>query len=45
MLTAEGQRDSIIQAVQAGASNYVAKPFTAESIKEKLAQILRKKTD
>ena len=42
MVTAEGQKDSVIQAVQAGVSNYVVKPFTAETIKEKLEQIFDK---
>lgn len=39
MVTAEGQKDSVIQAVQAGVSNYVVKPFTADVIKEKLQKI------
>ncbi|MBW1796530.1 MAG: chemotaxis response regulator CheY [Deltaproteobacteria bacterium] len=42
MVTAEGQKDSVIQAVQAGVSNYIVKPFTAETIKEKLEQIFKK---
>jgi two-component system chemotaxis response regulator CheY len=28
MVTAEGQKENIIEAVQAGVSNYVVKPFT-----------------
>jgi len=42
MVTAEGQKDMVIQAVQAGVSNYVVKPFTADTIKEKLEQIFDK---
>ena len=42
MVTAEGQKDSVIQAVQAGVSNYVVKPFTADTIKEKLEQMFDK---
>ena len=42
MVTAEAQKDNVIQAVQAGVSNYLVKPFTADSIKTKLAQILPK---
>jgi two-component system chemotaxis response regulator CheY len=42
MVTAEGQKDSVIEAVQAGVSNYVVKPFTADTIKEKLEQIFDK---
>ena len=39
MVTAEAQKDNIIQAVQAGVSNYVVKPFTAETINEKLEKV------
>ena len=42
MVTSEGQKDMVIQAVQAGVSNYVVKPFTADTIKEKLEQIFDK---
>lgn len=42
MVTAEGQKDSVVQAVQAGVDNYVVKPFTADTIKEKLEQIFNK---
>lgn len=40
MVTAEAQKQNVIEAVQAGVSNYVVKPFTAESISEKLAKII-----
>ena len=39
MVTAEAQKDNIIAAVQAGVSNYVVKPFTAETISEKLEKV------
>lgn len=39
MVTAEGQKDNVIQAVQAGVSNYIVKPFTTETLKEKLKQM------
>jgi two-component system chemotaxis response regulator CheY len=42
MVTAEAQKDNVIQAVQAGVSNYLVKPFTADAIKAKLTQILPK---
>lgn len=38
-VTAEAQKENIIQAVQAGASNYIVKPFTAEVLKEKKEKI------
>lgn len=40
MVTAEAQKDNIIEAVQAGVSNYVVKPFTAEALQAKLEKIL-----
>jgi two-component system chemotaxis response regulator CheY len=43
MVTAEAQKDNVLQAIQAGVSNYVVKPFTADAIKEKLTQVFSKK--
>ncbi len=40
MLTAEAKREQIIEAAQAGVNGYVIKPFTAETLKEKLEKIL-----
>ncbi len=40
MVTAEAQRQNVIEAVQSGVSNYVVKPFTAEGIHEKLRKII-----
>jgi two-component system chemotaxis response regulator CheY len=42
MVTAEAQKENVIQAVQAGVSNYIVKPFTADAVKDKLSQILDK---
>lgn len=39
MVTAEAQKQNVIDAVQAGVSNYVVKPFTAEAISEKIQKI------
>jgi two-component system, chemotaxis family, chemotaxis protein CheY len=39
MVTAEAQKQNVIDAVQAGVSNYVVKPFTADAISEKLKKI------
>jgi len=41
MVTAEAQKQNVLEAVQAGVSNYVVKPFTAEAIFEKLDKILK----
>ncbi len=39
MVTAEAQKQNVIEAVQAGVSNYVVKPFTAEVIGDKLKRV------
>ncbi|MDT7041880.1 chemotaxis response regulator CheY [Candidatus Nitronereus thalassa] len=44
MVTAEAQKENIIEAVQAGVSNYVVKPFTPDALLEKLQKIFAKKT-
>ena len=40
MLTAEAKRDQIVEAAQAGVNGYIIKPFTADTLKKKLAKIL-----
>ncbi len=42
MVTAEAKREQIVEAAQAGVSGYVIKPFTAQTLSEKLAKILQK---
>ncbi|MFP4392977.1 MAG: chemotaxis response regulator CheY [Desulfohalobiaceae bacterium] len=42
MVTAEGQQENIIEAVQAGVSNYIVKPFTPETIEQKINKIFSK---
>lgn len=37
MITTEGSKAKVMEAVELGAASYVRKPFTAEQIKEKLA--------
>lgn len=39
MVTAEAQQENIIEAVQAKVSNYIVKPFTAETLKQKIDKI------
>lgn len=41
MVTAEAQQQNIIEAVKAGASNYIVKPFTAEVLEEKINRIFK----
>ena len=43
MVTAEGEKENVISAVQAGVSNFVAKPFTPELLEQKIKQIFQKK--
>ncbi len=40
MLTAEAKREQIVEAAQCGVNGYVIKPFTAETLKEKLNKII-----
>jgi two-component system chemotaxis response regulator CheY len=40
MLTAEAKREQIVEAAQAGVNGYVIKPFTAQTLKEKIDKIL-----
>ncbi len=42
MVTAEAQQENIIEAVKAGVSNYIVKPFTAETLGQKIEQIFHK---
>lgn len=42
MVTAESQEDNILEAVQAGVSNYIVKPFTPEVLEQKIIRIFSK---
>jgi two-component system chemotaxis response regulator CheY len=39
MVTAEAEQDNIMAAVKSGVSNYIVKPFTAQTLQEKLIKI------
>jgi len=41
MVTAEAKQENILEAVQAGVSNYIVKPFNAATLQEKLNKIFR----
>ncbi len=43
MVTAEGQKENVIEAVKHRVSNYVVKPFTAELVAEKINKIFEGK--
>jgi two-component system, chemotaxis family, chemotaxis protein CheY len=40
MVTTEGSADNVKEAVLAGATNYLVKPFTAEALKSKLSKVI-----
>ena len=42
MITTEAKKENIAAAVQAGASGYIVKPFTAATLQEKLDKIFEK---
>jgi two-component system, chemotaxis family, chemotaxis protein CheY len=42
MVTAESKRDQIVEAAQAGVNGYIVKPFTAQTLKEKIDKIFER---
>lgn len=42
MVTAEAKKDQIIEAAQAGVNGYIVKPFTAQTLKEKIDRIFER---
>ena len=42
MVTAEAKREQIIAAAQAGVNGYIVKPFTANTLKEKIERIFER---
>lgn len=42
MVTAESKRDQIVAAAQAGVNGYIVKPFTAQTLKEKIDKIFER---
>src|SRR5262245_31882790 len=41
MVTAESKKENIMEAVQAGVSNYIVKPFNSKTLEEKLNKIFK----
>jgi two-component system, chemotaxis family, chemotaxis protein CheY len=41
LVTAEALKENVVEAVKAGVNNYVVKPFTAETLKEKIDAIFK----
>ncbi len=42
LVTAEAKREQIVEAAEAGVNGYVVKPFTAETLKEKIDKIFER---
>ena len=42
LLTGRGDRELVVKAAQAGANNYLIKPFTAQILREKIEQVMGK---
>ncbi|MFP4208658.1 MAG: chemotaxis response regulator CheY [Wenzhouxiangella sp.] len=42
MVTAEAKREQIIEAAQSGVNGYVVKPFTAQTLKEKMEKVFER---
>jgi two-component system chemotaxis response regulator CheY len=41
MVTAEAKKENVLTAIKAGVNNYIVKPFTAETLKEKIEAIFK----
>ncbi len=42
MVTAEAKKEQIVEAAQAGVNGYIVKPFTAQTLKEKIDRIFER---
>ena len=42
MVTAEANKENVIEAVKAGVSNYIVKPFTADTLSGKIDAVIKK---
>ena len=40
MVTTEGEKANVVRAIQAGATNYLVKPFTPDDIKSRVSQMV-----
>ncbi|AFS52494.1 chemotaxis response regulator CheY [Leptospirillum ferriphilum] len=43
MVTAEAKQENVVEAIKAGVSNYIVKPFTVATLQEKIAKIFKDK--
>ena len=42
MVTAEAKREQIVEAAQCGVNGYIVKPFTAQTLEEKIGKIFER---
>ena len=42
MCTTEAEKSKVMEAIKAGANNYLVKPFTADTLKEKVEATMAK---
>jgi two-component system, chemotaxis family, chemotaxis protein CheY len=42
LLTGRGDKELVVKAAQSGVNNYLVKPFTAETLREKIEQVVGK---
>ena len=40
MITAEGQKNNVLEAVKSGVSNYLVKPFTSDGVRDKVEKVM-----
>lgn len=41
MVIAEGQKKDILEVAKAGVSNYIVKPFTPETLRERIKKVFK----
>lgn len=41
MVTTEGEKSNVVKAIQAGANNYLVKPFNAEDLRDRISQMIQ----
>jgi two-component system, chemotaxis family, chemotaxis protein CheY len=40
MVTTEGEKANVVKAIQAGANNYLVKPFNAEDLRDRISKLI-----
>ncbi len=45
MVTSQGEREKVIEALESGVDDYIVKPFTADTLKKKVEKILSKRRE